>query len=657
MIFSHDTETDLVQAGIAAPPLVCSSIADDLGVGILDESQSIPWFRERLERGDSLVGLNYAFDLGVCCAADPRLVRPVFTALEQKRVFDVGIREALIDIARGNLIEAGEDEMGIRYGMRELSKRYFNEDVTDEKKGDDSWRRRFALLRGIPIEKWPWRARRYVLRDAAKPLEIFRLQQGQPNLHDEFRQVRAAFAFQLMSMWGLRTNRPKVTALETEVEDEWQKTRTELMGAGIFRPDKKKGFVQDKKRTAELVQRAYGDATPFTAPSSKFPKGQVATDRDTLLESGDPILVKLGSAGKNDKRRSTYLPILREGLDVPWNPQFNVLVATGRASGDAQQFPTGKRSKGGIREAFEPREGYCYCSVDYSGLELRTAAQIALWEIGYSYMAEVLNRGDCPHLMVAATFMGSTYAQLVPRRAVKDPVVEIFRDSGKISNFGFLGGMGAGAQTYNAREKDDIRFCITTGAAKPGECGRSTRLVKVRGKQKRVCAHCFEIVSRFRRGWLDTWIEQKERFRRASLATDGNQRVEVTVPMSKRRRGLCGYSQLLNTPFQGLGGDLAKDATWRVAREMHTDSGSPLWGSHLVLMVHDELIAELPIDRAPEAAERIAEVMKQTAREWLPDLGPSIEAEPAISLTMSKSMATVRDASGRLELWAPKIAA
>jgi DNA polymerase-1 len=391
VIFSHDLETDLVQEGLASPPHVCGSYATDEGSFILAEADCVPWFRERIAR-DRLVGLNYAFDLGVMCAADASLVRPVFAALEQKRVHDVGIREALIDIARGNLIEAGEDEMGIRYGMRELSRRYFAEDVREEKKGADSWRRRYATLRGVPVEKWPWAARRYVLRDAAKPLEIFRLQEGRPNLHDEFRQVRAAFAFQLMSMWGLRTSRPKVTALEAEVEAEWQATRRELEGAGIFRPDKKKGFVQDKKRTAELVSKAYGPATPFTAPSERFPAGQVATDRDTLLESGDPTLIKLGSAGKNDKRRSTYLPILRRGLNVPWNPQFNVLVATGRASGDAQQFPTGNRSKGGIREAFEPRPGFGFFSVDYEGLELRTMAQRAIWVLGYSRMAEVLNR-------------------------------------------------------------------------------------------------------------------------------------------------------------------------------------------------------------------------------------------------------------------------
>lgn len=653
MLFSHDTETDLVQPGLAAPPLVCSSIADDLGVGILDAADSLPWFRERLTRGDSLVGLNYAFDLGVCCAADPSIVDPVFAALEQKRIHDVGIREALIDIARGALIDKGDDELGIRYGMRELSKRYFGEDVRDEKQGADSWRRRYALLRGTPIEQWPWAARRYVLRDAAKPLEIFRLQEGGPNLHDEFRQVRAAFAFQLMSMWGLRTNRPKVDALEAEIEAEWESTRRELMGAGIFRPD----FTQNKKRTAELVSQAYGDATPYTAPSPKFPNGQIATDRDTLIESGNPLLIKLGSAGKNDKRRSTYLPILKRGLDVPWNPQFNVLVATGRASGDGQQFPTGQRSKGGIREAFEPRPGFCFCSIDYSGLELRTMAQIAIWKLGNSRMAEVLNSGQDPHLLVAAQMMGISYAEAQARLKAGDKEVKRYRALAKIFNFGKGGGLGAGGMAYNAREKDGIRFCVSVGLQTEEQCRTGVkRAAKVKGKVKQICARCFDLSNTWGKAWLNAWPEQKELFRRASLATERGD-VDVLIPGSEIIRGKCGYSKWLNNPFQGIGGTIAKDWTWRVSEEMHTDASSALWGSHLNLMVHDELIGELLLGRAHEAATRISDIGKKTACEWLPDLGPSIEAPPAISMVMSKDMEPVRDESGRLQLWEPKKAA
>ncbi|WP_240356121.1 hypothetical protein [Myxococcus eversor] len=101
----------------------------------------------------------------------------------------------------------------------------------------------------------------------------------------------------------------------------------------------------------------------------------------------------------------------------------------------------------------------------------------------------------------------------------------------------------------------------------------------------------------------------------------------------------------------------AKLATWRVSREMYADRRSPLWGSRLVLMVHDELVAELRADctnRLHDAAERMAELMRQAMREVAPDLAGAIEAEPALSRVLSKESATVRDGTGRLMVWEPE---
>ncbi|NRD67102.1 DNA polymerase I, partial [Corallococcus exiguus] len=99
-----------------------------------------------------------------------------------------------------------------------------------------------------------------------------------------------------------------------------------------------------------------------------------------------------------------------------------------------------------------------------------------------------------------------------------------------------------------------------------------------------------------------------------------------------------------------------KLATWRAAREMYTARRSPLWGSRLVLMVHDELVAELRADcpnRLHDAAERMAHLMRQAMCETTPDLADAIEAEPALSRVLSKDAATVRDAAGRLLVWEP----
>jgi DNA polymerase-1 len=176
VLWSFDTETHLSQPGLAAPPIVCGSVADDRVVEILGRTETLRWLRDRLAARDEIVGCNLVYDLGVVCAADPTLIDPVFARSSPVACATSRSARRCIDIARGNLIDKGE-ELGIRYGMRELSKRYLNEDITEEKTGPDSWRRRYATLEDTPIEQWPWAAKRYVLRDAAKPREIYLAQE------------------------------------------------------------------------------------------------------------------------------------------------------------------------------------------------------------------------------------------------------------------------------------------------------------------------------------------------------------------------------------------------------------------------------------------------------------------------------------------------
>jgi DNA polymerase-1 len=97
--------------------------------------------------------------------------------------------------------------------------------------------------------------------------------------------------------------------------------------------------------------------------------------------------------------------------------------------------------------------------------------------------------------------------------------------------------------------------------------------------------------------WLAAWPEQRDLQRRAKALTYGGSFADVLIPGANILRGSCGYTQILNTPFQGLGAVGCKLAMWRVSREMYCDRRSPLWGSRLVLQVHDELISELLADR------------------------------------------------------------
>lgn len=399
---------------------------------------------------------------------------------------------------------------------------------------------------------------------------------------------------------------------------------------------------------------AYNGNPPFTAPSSRHPEGQVATDRDTLADSGDPLLEDLGKSGKVDKYKSTYLDVVEAGTKAPINPRFNVLVSTTRVSSDYQQLP----QKGGIREVHRARDGFVYCSVDYGGLELRTMAQRAIWDLGFSKMAEALNAGLDVHTLAAAEFLGTTYAEMLARVKAKEPVAVAFRQLAKILNFGKGGGMTGGTLVYNARAKDRVSFCLLAKRAE--KCGVERVLATVQRKPKMLCRVCVEVAKELDEKWLAAWPEQRDLQRRAKALTYGGGLADVRIPGAEILRGSCGYTQILNTPFQGLGAVGCKLGMWRISREMYCDRRSPLWGSRLVLQVHDELISELLADdpeRLHDAAERKALIMRQAMKETTPDLSAAIEAEPALSRVMSKDAATVRDSSGRLLVWEPARAA
>lgn len=633
-LWAFDLETYLMRPGLLLPRAVCGSWANEGGEWIGTAAEAFEFFAAVLERGDHLVGINLAWDIGVVAAARPDLLPLIFKSADQ--FHDCAILEALHDIAIDKLFIdyktgksfAKDQEMGGRYSMAVLSERHLGLDISAEKEG--GWRFRYAELDGVPIDRWPEEARAYPLRDARRTYDIRLKQRGHKNKHDEPRQIRAAISIVLMQAWGLRTDGAYLDHLEREVDEIWNRTRAEL--SEIYRPDGSK----DMERLRALVTAAYSGEPPKTA------KGAIATDRDTLTESGNERLIKLGTSGKNDKRKTQYIPFLRRGMDVPINPQFNVLVGTGRVSSDMQQLP----QKGGIREAIVARPGTVIASDDYGGLELRTMAQRAIYEVGFSKMAEMLNKKLDVHAYVGAEILGITYEAFLARKVELKP----FRDVGKMGNFSLGGGAGPAAIVYNAKIKDNIRPCLSLGKAT--RCGERTQQAMIRGSWKRVCSLCVELVKQIKEKWLRAWPEQGLLFDKAGRLTKNGHKPDVIVFGSKRVRGRCGYTQWLNTPFQGAGGDGTKAAMWRIAEESYTDRRSPLWGSRTILNVHDELLTEHPEDRAHEAAFRVAEIMVEEMDKVTPDV--KNEVTPAIMRRLFKGATDVYDRAGRLKPYWPE---
>ncbi len=352
---AFDTETHLITPGNLTPKLVCISFYRNNEPPFLQKTEEgLDTIQKFLEDERLMfVGHNVAFDFGVIAAARPSLMPLIFKAYAGFRVFDTKIREELNDIARGR-VTIGTKHMVVLngkltpcdYSLAGLARRYLNKDRSADKENPDSWRFRYAELENVPLSWWPEDARKYALEDAEDTYNISMAQTEQPP--DEFTHANAAWALHLMSAYGIRTDGEAVAKLEIELLSEQKKNRARLIKAGILKgkkmtpkelregkvPDyydnnKPYRWAKDMGLIKEYVQRVYsrrGMKPPLTET------GNVATDKDTLNESGSLLLSLLSDAGGVDKILQTYVPVLKQGIHTPINARFNVLVSSGRTS-------------------------------------------------------------------------------------------------------------------------------------------------------------------------------------------------------------------------------------------------------------------------------------------------------------------------------------
>lgn len=395
--------------------------------------------------------------------------------------------------------------------------------------------------------------------------------------------------------------------------------------------------------------------------SGKLPG--VSIGRDALEESGDELLMGFAGFSELDKVESTYLPWLREGITEdgrtrPITLKPNVLLETGRSSygGVVQLLPRGM----GIRECIVARPGYVLASIDYGGLELVTHAQSCLWIVGWSKLAEYINRegASAAHAALGAQLAGVEFEDF-KKRMKGDYFLSACRQAAKPGNFGFPGGMGApklvlqqrkqGPDTTakNGRKYKGLRFCIIMDGAEA--CGvRKVTSYKDRPLPP-TCEHCIECAERLRAKWFETFPENRLYFKEVSKAIEGTS--PVVQHVSNRERGGLEFCAAANGYFQGLAADGAKLALCRVAREQYVDRGTALYGCRTILFAHDELVIEMPSDVASEAAERVSELMVDSMRQFCPDV--AVEAPPALMRRWYKGADPVyRD--GRLVPWEPK---
>ena len=662
-MLAFDTETERIRPGLLAPPMACASFAMGDVAELVHHTEAREHVVAALESDVVIVGHNVAYDMAVSAAMWPELLPLIFEVYWSDRVTDTMLREKLLHIAQGIYRKYERPDgtwVRLEYSLEAVARRRLEVDLV---KGE--WQLRFGELRPLPLSEWPEGAKEYALVDAVTTLAVWEHQEetGRRYLEDEFRQARAGFWLHLMSCWGLHTNEEEVKKFARRTQQKYDAVAEDMIAAGLMRPNGTRNIkaVQErvvfaygrkpkvdeaitdtdsggwadvrliaKRRDGAVARQASQGQSgvavvkgkPVVVPTEAgrpptTEKGKPKTDADTCERSGDPVLQKYAELSSLKKTLSTDIPLLESGTHTPIQARFESLLETGRTSSspNIQNVSTDF----GVRECFVPRPGKVLAAGDYSGFELRTWAQVCLIQCGQSEMAKALNTGMDPHLKMASLILKISYEEAEEEFAA-EPTGRVYkaRQSGKVADFGYPGGLGY--QRFVDYARTSYGVIITESEAR-----------------------------KLKDFWSESWPEAKLFFDWAGRECE-KQTPVLKQFFSNRYRGNLRFTEFCNSTFQGLAADAAKASGFLIARACYADSTSFLYGGRPVDFVHDEFLVEVDDDEyAHDAAMELARLMCEGAKKFLPDVPPKVE--PLLARRWSKRAKPVHDANGRLIPW------
>jgi hypothetical protein len=626
MVTAVDSESELISAGNLAPRLVCVSYCSDTDFKpkLLHHTDSYEVLEQLLKR-ETIVGANFSFDAAVIARKHPQLLPLIFQAYFDGRVLDVQLAQRLIDLARGELD-------GYRTPTGEYVRYGYSLAALHERHGfgllekQDTWRLRYGELIDVPLERWPAAAKQYALDDATAPLKVYRAQlQYEEFLKDLPAQSRASFALHLMSCRGMITDARRCDEYINETRREIERCRLVCVDKGIVRDNGSRDTKKAKALMLAACER-YDIAPKLTQT------GGVSLDAEACRDSGDEVLQAYSTYSSSNTILTRAENFKRGSTGVPLQTSFVTLLNNGRTASRAPSPPLigdnlqNLPRKGKLRNVFIPRPGFLFVSIDYSMAEIHTFAQVELWKFGTSKLADALNEQKDVHCMLAATMMRKSYEEVLANKKHGEYARQ--RQLAKAGNFGALGGMGA------------KRFMLQTN-------------MTAESREQRIDLATAQHVLK---SWRETWSPEKYfEWCSSMLGEAGAGVTTVKQFVSERVRAHIGYSELCNTFFSGLAADAGKAALLPVSFECYCKEDSPAFGSRPVLYIHDELIAEVPEEKASEASFRLRDIMVEVFNKYTPDV--PVRAEPALQRCWYKSAEPVYDEKGRLIPWEPSTTA
>ena len=335
----------------------------------------------------------------------------------------------------------------------------------------------------------------------------------------------------------------------------------------------------------ELAGREFGLGSPKQIGEILFDEMGLEGGKKTKTgawQTGFDILEKLSLDGVTlaqtildwrsySKLKSTYTDALLKQINPDTgrvHTSFQLAsTATGRLSSsdpNLQNIPIRTEIGRQIREAFIAEPGHVLVAADYSQIELRLLAHVA----DLPEMEQAFRDGIDIHSMSASQMFGVPLDQMTPE----------LRRNAKAINFGIIYGISA--------------------------FGLARNIGVDRGKAAEFIKQYFEKFPGIK-GYMD---EAKEEARQYGFVTTLFGRKLHISGIRDRNPSARAFAerQAINAPIQGAAADIMRRAMTRVPAAV-----AEVEGARMLLQVHDELVFEVPEDRAEELAAKVVPVMER----------------------------------------------
>ncbi len=290
------------------------------------------------------------------------------------------------------------------------------------------------------------------------------------------------------------------------------------------------------------------------------------------LRGAHPVISDLEEYRELTKLKNTYIDTLPSLVDKKTGriySSFNqVIAATGRLSSqdpNLQNIPVRTEIGQEIRAAFVAGQGRRLVKADYSQIELRLAAHMSRDE----KMLDVFRAGQDIHAATAAWVNRVDISRVTPAQ----------RRAAKTLNFGVLYGMGP------------LNFARASGISV--EEARSF-IGRYFEQYRGLAAYIDQTVAYAKeRGYVETLFGRKRYV----------PEIHSSAPVIRAQAERAAF----NFPLQGTAADILKKAMI----ELHRRATRTLPQAHLILTVHDELVAEVPAQEVHEFAALMKKTMEQ----------------------------------------------